>query len=114
MQKELKITRQDKEALATVKVLLESNIDSAPSQKMLCKKSGLNANKLKKGFKILYGYPPYAFHVRLKMQEAQRLLQETEQPIIDIAWTIGYQRVSAFCKAFKKYSGMTALEWRLK
>ena len=110
----MKITVQDKEALSKVKLILEENLADTPSIKVLCKRSGLNADKLKKGFRLLYGQAPYQFHLSLRMDEAKRLLITTELSIREIAWTIGYEQVSGFCKAFRKLSGMTALKWKEK
>jgi transcriptional regulator GlxA family with amidase domain len=110
----LKISAADKQALLTVKELLEKDITAKYSLKKLCKLSGLNADKLKKGFKILYGMPPLKFHWCMRMKEAQCLLKETEHTVAEIAYATGYEQPNSFCKAFRKFSGVTALEWRRK
>lgn len=112
MQRKLKISEADKEALLLVKEKLETDYSCRPTIKVLCKFSGLNSNKLKKGFKIIYGMAPYAFYLSLKMKEAQRLLRETEQTVSEIGWGIGYETPNSFCKAFRKHTGATPLEWR--
>ena len=101
----LKLSVRDEEALARVKTLLEENLEEPPSLEQLCRKSGLNADKLKKGFKLLYGLPPYAFHVQFKMEAAKKLLLETEQSVNEIAWSLGYEHASNFCVQFKMATG---------
>jgi AraC-like DNA-binding protein len=108
----IKLTAGDREALENIKKLIEGNMEEMPSLRQLCKKSGLNEDKLKKGFKLLYGLPLYAYHCHLKIERAKKLLQETDQSVCEIAWQLGYEQSSGFCKTFKKITGMTALEWR--
>lgn len=112
MQRPLRIRASDKEALALVKKILESDLGETPSLQKLCRKAGLNADKLKRGFKYLYGLPPHAYQRKLRMEEAQRLLKTTEMTIQEIAWAVGYEQLSSFCKAFKKFSGVGALGWK--
>ena len=46
------------------------------------------------------------------MQKARKLLAENKLPIFDIAQKIGYSSVQAFAKAFKKFHGMSASEYK--
>lgn len=108
----MKISSVDKEALASVKALLDSDLSTVPSIHRLCKQSGLNSDKLKKGFRIVYGCAPIAYQRQLRIKEAARLLLETEFSVQEIAWTIGFEQAPAFCKAFKKQYGVNALEWK--
>ena len=43
---------------------------------------------------------------------AKRYLQEEDLPISEIAWLLGYQEVSAFTHAFKRWTGKTPREAR--
>jgi AraC-like DNA-binding protein len=43
---------------------------------------------------------------------SQQLLRDTEMPIRDIAAALHYANQSAFATAFRRWSGMTASEWR--
>jgi AraC family transcriptional activator of pyochelin receptor len=108
----VKLSVRDEEALGRVKALLEENLEEPPSLDQLCRKSGLNAEKLKKGFKQLYGLPPYAFHVQFKMEAAKKLLADTEQSVNEIAWSLGYEHASNFCEQFKKATGKRPGGWR--
>jgi AraC family transcriptional regulator, transcriptional activator of the genes for pyochelin and ferripyochelin receptors len=110
----LKISSADKEALLSVKLLLEADASVVRSLPEMCKHSGLNADKLKKGFKILYGVPPHRFQIDLRMKEAQRLLVSSDMSIAEIAWTVGYEHADSFCRAFKQYTGMRALQYKRK
>jgi AraC-like DNA-binding protein len=112
MPKKIKLFQRDLEALQEVKTWLEQHPEEIPSIAQLCKLSGLNADKLKKGFRLLFGSSPYAFHVQQKISKAQLLLLETEDTVFTIAIQAGYEHVSSFSAAFKKYTGVSPLSFR--
>jgi AraC-like DNA-binding protein len=49
----------------------------------------------------------------LRSALAKRYLSDRELPITEIAWLLGYQEVSSFTHAFKRWTGMTPREFRL-
>lgn len=50
---------------------------------------------------------------RLRSALAKRYLGDRELPVTQIAWLLGYQEVSSFTHAFKRWTGMTPREFRL-
>jgi AraC-like DNA-binding protein len=50
----------------------------------------------------------------LKFDLAKHYLEEAGLPITTIAWLLGYQEVSAFTHAFKRWTGMTPKQARIK
>ncbi len=63
----------------------------------------LNEFKLKYGFKKLFGISIGAMVLKQKMNEAKRLLENSELSINEISQIIGYKYPSSFTVAFKKY-----------
>ena len=49
---------------------------------------------------------------RVRVEEAERLLTNTDYPIIDIAVACGYRDQSYFTTVFKKYTGLTPRQYR--
>lgn len=49
---------------------------------------------------------------RVRVEEAERLLANTDYPIIEIAIACGYSDQSYFTKVFKKYTGLTPRQYR--
>jgi AraC-like DNA-binding protein len=49
----------------------------------------------------------------LRAALARRYLAERELPVSEIAWLLGYQEVSSFTHAFKRWAGVTPREFRL-
>ena len=61
------------------------------------------------------GYPtPAVMLFNLRMEEARRLLAETDLSISEIASRLRYHSCSWFCAAFKKKNGQSALAYRKK
>lgn len=112
MPAKIKLFQRDREALELIKIWIDEHPDEAPSLFQLCRLSGLNTDKLKKGFRNLFGLPPYSYHLQQKMKKAQCLLRETEDSIFTIAVQLGYEHVSSFSNAFKKEMGCSPLGYR--
>ncbi|WP_283786785.1 AraC family transcriptional regulator [Bermanella sp. WJH001] len=43
---------------------------------------------------------------------AKRLLERTQEPVEEICYLLGFSEVSAFYRAFKRWTGMTPIEYR--
>jgi AraC-like DNA-binding protein len=43
---------------------------------------------------------------------AKRLLERTQEPVEEICYLLGFSEVSAFYRAFKRWTGMTPVEYR--
>ncbi|HSZ86605.1 MAG TPA: AraC family transcriptional regulator [Puia sp.] len=99
-------------SLHLAKKIIEEKFDEKISLASLCKKTGLNGYKLKKGFKELFGVSIREYQVQLKMAEAKRLLANTSEKISSIAYAMGYERHASFTLEFKKRIGKGPREWR--
>ena len=49
---------------------------------------------------------------RLRMEEAERLLRETDLSVSEVAVRSGYEYANTFFKAFRRWSGMTPTQYR--
>jgi AraC-like DNA-binding protein len=88
------------------------NIQDPLSLAALSKKTGLNTQKLKIGFKKLFGHSPYDLLLNTRMEMAERLLSETNLSISAIADSVGYTGIQSFSKAFKLFFKMSPLQYR--
>ena len=61
----------------------------------------INTAALKATFKAVYGMPVASYMKQYRMNEAAKMLRETEQSIADIARSVGYESQSKFSAAFK-------------
>ncbi|WP_350978380.1 AraC family transcriptional regulator [Shewanella sp. AC34-MNA-CIBAN-0136] len=74
---------------------------------------GMSRSSLAERFNHYVGQPPMQYINRWRMQLASKLLSDG-MSIVCVAEHVGYSSESAFQKAFKRYVGLTAGEWRAK
>lgn len=63
-------------------------------------------------FKQSTGLSPSHYFIRLRMEAARRLLSETEDSMISIALTVGYNSPSHFAAIFRKHTGISPSQYR--
>lgn len=73
----------------------------------IAKKVHLNEFRLKYVFKQIFKSGIFEYLLQARMQEARRLLSQTNKPIKEIASLSGYQRLTSFITAFRKHFGYT-------
>lgn len=63
-------------------------------------------------FKRSTGLPPHAYHLRLRIEQAQALMQDSCLPLADISAACGFASQQHFTTAFKRHLGTTPAAWR--
>lgn len=99
-------------AAETVELLVEGSFpETLPSLGDIAKEMGLSARSLSRrlqdaetSFKEILG------HVRLRI--AMRELSQSDQPISEIAYRLGYAGQSAFATAFRRETGLSPSDYR--
>lgn len=93
---------------------LVGNLNQRFTIDSLSKQYLMNATTLKKVFKAVYG-TSIAAHIKIhRMEQAAKLLRETQDDIIQIAQSVGYESQSRFAAAFKEHFQMLPTEYRKK
>lgn len=72
----------------------------------------LSPNYLSRIFKQEVGEPFIEYTVRVKMNEAKRLLEQSSRKVYEIANELNYKDVNYFSKTFKKIFGVSPSEYR--
>lgn len=78
----------------------------------LAAEAGLSAFHFSRAFKQSTGYSPSSYFIQLKVNEARRLLMETERPVVEIALDLGYSSPSHFAQVFKRAVGVVPSTYR--
>ena len=93
-------------------------LDAHPSEKItleqLTRIFHIPATTLKSSFKAVYGVSVSHFVRKRKMQEAAKMLSETEETVLTIAGRFGYENASKFSAAFRAVMGVSPTEYRKK
>jgi len=88
---------------------VEAALGAAPRGRVaaMARRAGASASAFREAFRKHYGLSPRAYLRRACMEEAQRLLRESDRPIKEISRELGYRDVVAFHRAFARETGMT-------
>jgi AraC-like DNA-binding protein len=108
----MNLKRSDLDALTDIKCYLEEHYPLFITIKNLSHRAGVNSIKLQNGFKQLFERPVYSYLTDIRMRKAAELLSNTEMSIKEISAVTGYRSSSKFIPMFKKYYGLTPLEYR--
>ena len=80
----------------------------------LARRAGLTPHRFARLMKRFFGVTPGQFIAKTRVTLASRLLRETDQSVAAIAVACGFYDHSAFTRAFRKLTGKTPTELRLR
>jgi len=103
---------EDVDRIREARAILKRNMASPPSLTTLASEVGVNTNKLKKGFKAVFGQTAFGCLHADRMHRAQELLQERNLNVSEVAWDVGYTNVGHFSVAFRKFFGVRPKDFR--
>ncbi len=93
--------------IKNAKEIIISRMAEPPTLQELADEIQLPINKLKEGFKQIYGDSVYSFLLAHKMEVARQLLATGELNVNEVGLKVGYSTASHFISAFKKRYGTT-------
>ena len=91
---------------------IEENYAETISMKHMAELAGLSATQFNVRFQSVLRMSPTDYVLSLRIQDAQKKLTETSEPIAEIAINVGFVDQSHFTKRFRKITGMTPLAYR--
>ena len=92
--------------------LLLSRLKSPPTLAEVAVAVGTNDFALKRNFKAVFGQPVYSYLLGVRLAEARRLLEETNDTIKEIAAAVGYAHAHHFSTAFRRAYGSRPAQYR--
>ena len=92
--------------------LLLQDIANPPSLEALAREVGLTTFQLSRIFGTFLGHTIPGLLRRHRMDRAAEALRETRSGVGEIAVSVGYHSMSAFCRAFERELKMTPSEYR--
>ena len=88
--------------LKVEKFICKHLLTNLPVIKELSKLFLMSESNLKKHFRIVYGKNIYEYYLEKKMSLAREMLLKDNNTISKVAYSMGYEKVASFSKAFKK------------
>lgn len=91
---------------------IDAHLNEVIMTEELAKLIGMEKNAFSKAFHAAFGIPPKQYLCLRRISRAQELLLTTRMGAAEIGRTVGYQNIFFFHRLFKKYTGLTPLEYR--
>ncbi len=91
---------------------IEENYNKTISPKELESISLYSYRNIQRIFKYMCGETIGSYQQRLKVENAYKLILYTQTPFSDIAFSVGFESLAAFSKAFKLRFGISPKEAR--
>jgi AraC-like DNA-binding protein len=110
----VKISAEENEAVFNARDLIKADLTKHLSIKEISRIVRLNEFKLKNGFKEKFRAGIFEYLLQERMATARQLIIETNKPMKEIASLTGFNQITNFITAFKKYFGHTPGELRRK
>jgi len=107
-----RIRQSDIPRFQEAKRILLNNLESSPTIEQLSRMVGINRTKLKAGFRELFGETIQSYRTRVRLAEAQRLIEESDLQMAEIGRRIGFQHAANFTQTIKRHFGVRPLELR--
>lgn len=107
------VSTKNRELLRLSHAKIEENFPKSDfSCAELYKDSGLSEVHFRRVFTQMYGVSPVKYLQAIRIEEAKRLLAETDLSVSDIAAGVGIPNLYYFCRLFKREAGETPTEFR--
>ncbi len=96
-------TERDLRMFNRAREILSTQFNPQPTISSLARAVGTNTNKLKTGFKLIYGTTIFGFGHHHRMMHAMQLLQSRQHSVAQVANAVGYRSQASFSTAFKEF-----------
>ncbi len=108
----LSLGPKDMQKVKEARCILMENLADVPSVRALCRRVGLNRNKLYYGFRSQFGMTISEFVKAQRLAEGHRLITETDLSIAEIAHSVGFLHQCNFSTAIKANYGLAPTQLR--
>lgn len=101
------INKTEQQKISKAKTYIQNHFQDSPTVTEIASYAGINRTNLYYGFKTMFGENVSEFIHNLKLEEAHRLIIDSDYTLQDIASTVGFKHQSGLTTAFKKKFGIT-------
>jgi transcriptional regulator GlxA family with amidase domain len=98
--------------IAAAQDWLETHAGVASPVREIVRRSGLSERGFARRFRAATGHAPLDYVQRLRIEQAKRRLEQTDEPVEDVAWQVGYEDPAAFRRLFHRLAGMSPGRYR--
>jgi len=101
-----RLSSQDVESVYKARAILMDAMRSPPGLDELARRVGLNAHKLNRSFRHVFGSTVHGFLQEYRLEQAYKLLAGGEMSVSEVAWHVGYG-AAHFATIFRERFGVS-------
>ena len=102
------------ETIKNVQAYIEENFEEKISVEELAKKFSISNRNFIRRFKKATKNTPFEYIQRIRVESAKKSFESSTLNINEVMYNVGYIDEKAFRKTFKKYAGLSPIEYRRK
>jgi len=91
---------------------MHANLDRSIGIDDIAQAVGLSGSHFARQFRASIGLPPHQFLIQLRLEQAKRLLKETNTSVAEIAFSSGFANQEHLTRLFRKYWDVTPASYR--
>jgi len=110
----LKLNDDDLTKIHFVARLLKKDLKYDYTHQQLAVKADISESKLRVAFKQVYNNTIHGFVTELRVEKAKEILETTGWSLDTVANHTGFKEPGRLIRTFKKNTGLTPLDWRLR
>ncbi|ASY63357.1 transcriptional regulator, AraC family [Sinorhizobium sojae CCBAU 05684] len=100
------------QAIQTAQDWVAKHFSVANPVEEMIRRTGLAERTFKRRFTNATGFSPIAYVQRLRVEDAKRRLERTEDTVDEISWRAGYEEPAFFRRLFKRVTGLSPGSYR--
>jgi transcriptional regulator GlxA family with amidase domain len=106
--------QHDDEVVQQAQAYIETNVEEKISIGNLSAKFNVGRRNFDRRFIKATGNTPIEYSQRVKTEMAKKAFETSRKTINEVMYEVGYSDVKAFREVFRKYTGMSPLEYKEK
>lgn len=100
------------ESVERVIAVMRNQLDQPMTLQQMARIGFASPYHFSRTFREVTGVPPVQFLYALRLDQAKRLLTETQKKVIDICYEVGYSSVGTFSRRFADVLGVSPMRFR--
>jgi AraC family transcriptional regulator len=91
---------------------IHASLSEAITLHDIAQAAALSPHHFLRAFKKVFGQTPHAYLTQLRLQKAKQLLRQTQQPVTDICFAVGFHSLGSFSTLFQRHTGCSPRAFR--
>ena len=92
--------------------LIDADATAAVTLREVAAAAGLSRHHCLRSFRERFGVTPGRYRRRLRLEEAKRLLRDTEMPVTEVCLAAGFTSLGTFSRVFRALTGLPPSRFR--